>query len=141
MPRLLDPPRACRCGEGFERAAVVGVQQIEGAGVAVAAGRGGLAEPGVAGFNILHGSIEPVLDEKLPQPLRHTFCLELVRQHGGHGQGDVAGDVEHRQVGVNHRIEQPLLTEGVGAVALDIGHVRVQDDPEIARAVRHGRWR
>ena len=40
--------------------------------------------------------------------------------------------VEQREVGGGHRLEQPLLAEGPGAEALDVGHVRVQDERELA---------
>ena len=42
------------------------------------------------------------------------------------------GDLEHRQVGADHRVEKPLLAERVGAEALDVGHVAVKDDRQVA---------
>ena len=54
----------------------------------------------------------------------------------------VVEQVEQRQVAARDRLPQPLLAERPGAEALDVGHVRVQDDRQrAARAARgaHGR--
>ena len=44
--------------------------------------------------------------------------------------------VEQRQVAAGDRLPQPLLAERPGAEALDVGHVRVQDDRERAARAR-----
>ena len=50
---------------------------------------------------------------------------------------------QQRQVGGRDRLQQPLLAEGPGAEPLDVGHVRVQHDRELAAiggaARAHGR--
>ena len=52
------------------------------------------------------------------------------------------GDLEHRQVGADDGVEQPLLAERVGAEALDVGHVasggRSPGRPARAHAVADG---
>ena len=70
--------------------------------------------------------------------------LELVGEHRRHRHRQPLGDLEHRQVGADHRVEQPLLAERVGPEALDVGHVGVEDDRQVAGAagsLRHGRRR
>ena len=66
---------------------------------------------------------EPVLPEKIRQSLLDSVSLELVGQDRGHRHGQVAGDFKHRQVGMNHGIEQPFLAEGVSAKPLDVRHM------------------
>ena len=54
-------------------------------------------------------------------------------------------DLEHREVGADDRVEEPLLAEGIGPEALHVGHVRVEDDRQVADGARlaglftHGR--
>ena len=41
---------------------------------------------------------------------------------------------EHRQMRADEGVEEPLLPERVGAEALDVGHVGVEDDRDVADA-------
>ena len=50
---------------------------------------------------------------------------------GRHRHRQPLGDVEHRHVGADHRVEQPLLAERIGPEALDVGHVAVEDESEV----------
>ena len=77
---------------------------------------------------------------ELAQALGDARRLELVGEHRGDRHRQPRGDLEHRQVGADHGIEQPLLAERVGAEALDVGHVRVEDDREVpaASSASHG---
>ena len=71
------------------------------------------------------------VQEALAQPRR----LELIRQHRGERHGDRRARPEHleqRKVGARDRLEEPLLPEGPRAEALDVGHVGVQDDRQLA---------
>ncbi len=79
-------------------------------------------------------------------PIRHSTrnrrnlsaaprVLELVGQHRRHRHRQVPGELQHGQVGADHRVEQPLLAERVGPEALDVGHVAVEDDRQIAGAL------
>jgi len=79
--------------------------------------------------------------ERSPQPRRRARVLELVGEHRGHGHRQVARHLEHRQVGAHDRVEEPLLAERVGPEALDVGHVGVQDDRQIAGAPGTGALR
>ena len=78
---------------------------------------------------------DPPLDQELAQPLRHPRVLELVGEHRRHRHRQPRGDLQHRQVGADHRVEQPLLAERVGPEALDVGHVGVEDDRQVADAL------
>ena len=66
---------------------------------------------------------------------RRSGRLELVAQHRRQRQRQrraVVEQVEQRQVAAGDRLPQPLLAERPGAEALDVGHVRVQDDRQRA---------
>ena len=83
------------------------------------------------------------LDERR-EALRRARGFQLVAEHRRHDSvsGRPRRAVQQRQVGADDRVQQPLLAERPGAEALDIGHVRVQDDRQLA-ALRerdaHGR--
>ena len=83
-------------------------------------------------------SAEPTRNSRaeLEHPLGHARRLELVGEHRRDGHRQVAGDGEHRQVGAQRRVEQPLLPERVGPEALDVGHVAVQDEGDVAHVIR-----
>ena len=133
--------------ERSQRIAGRRVEQLQRVRVAVALRNAGGPQFGLDVAQVGLGAADPVLDQEAPQPLPHPGVLELVGEHRGHGHRQVARHLEHRQVGAHHRVEQPLLAERVGPEALDVGHVRVQDDREIAavpaappdRRVRAGR--
>ncbi len=74
-----------------------------------------------------------------PEALADAGRLELVAEDRGQRErqrGAPVEQVEQRQVAAGDRLPQPLLAEGPGAEALDVGHVRVQDDRQRARSRR-----
>ena len=76
--------------------------------------------------------------------LHRPGVLELVAQHRGQRQGQrrrvvPIEHVEQRQVTRGDRLPQQFLAEWPGPEALHIGHVRVQDDRQLA--LRHRRKR
>ena len=85
------------------------------------------------------------------ESLPHARGAQLVAQHGRQRQrqerprravGRVAiEELEQRQVARGHRLPQPLLAEGPGPEPLDVGHVGVQDERQLAPVARdrHGR--
>jgi hypothetical protein len=69
------------------------------------------------------------------EALPHARGLQLVAQDRGERQRHRHAALEHvedRQVGGRHRLEQPLLAERPRAEALDVRHVRVEDERELA---------
>jgi hypothetical protein len=87
-----------------------------------------------AGYVLRVGVAPDLVDERfeaLPDPGR----LQLVAQHRRQRQRQrraCVEQVEQGQVAAGDRLPQPLLAERPGAEALDVGHVRVQDDRELA---------
>ena len=81
----------------------------------------------------------PDLAQEGEAALERARRLELVAQHRRQRQRDAPGmvveHVEQRQVAGGDRLPQPLLAERPRPEALDVGHVRVEDDREPA----HGR--
>ena len=65
--------------------------------------------------------------------------LELVAQHRRQAERHrrALEHVEQRQVDARDRLPQPLLAERPGAEALDVGHVRVEDERERAAVAAH----
>ncbi len=61
---------------------------------------------------------------------------ELVGEHRREREGDLLAapveQLQQRQVAARQRLPQPLLAERPGAVALDVRHVRVQDERQLA---------
>ena len=103
--------------------------------VAIRLGLARGAQVGLHVGRIEVGRADAVLAGELEQPIRDARRLELVGEHRRHGQGQVPGPLEHRQVGADHRVEEPLLAERVGPEPLDVGHVGVQDDRDVADAI------
>ena len=115
--------------QALERALVVAVGALELAGQLVVPRR---AQPG----RVLGVGAPAYIAHEGAEALGDPRRLELVAQHGRERQRDrrilALEHVEQREVGGGHRLEQPLLAERPGAKALDVGHVRVQDDRERA---------
>ena len=76
---------------------------------------------------------DPELGDERLEPPADARRLELVGEHRRHGDGHPLGDLEHRHVRADDGVEQPLLAERVGAESLDVGHVGVKDDRQVAR--------
>ena len=77
--------------------------------------------------------------QELEQPLVDAPGLELVGERRRHREGEAVRRGRHGRVGADDRIEQPLLPERICPVALDVGHVAVQDQGQRAQAVGHER--
>jgi hypothetical protein len=129
--RQRDPALGHRPLEGRQRVATGRVEQLEGVFVALLlafAGRPALLrhlrQVGLGGG-------DPPFDQEAAQALGGTWVLELVGEDRRHRHRQVARHLQHRQVGADHRVEQPLLTERIGPEALDVGHVAVQDDRQV----------
>ena len=131
-----DGAGALGIAEEPQRLAARLVEQLERAAVAVELGFAGgaafLRDLGRVRFR----RADPPAQEELAQPLADTRVLELVGEDRGDAQGDSPCHREQRQVGADHRVEQPLLAERVGPEALDVGHVGVEDDREVALGLR-----
>ena len=130
--RERDPPLALGLLEGPQRVAAGLVEQLEGAPVSQQLGFAGGPALGRHVGRVGFGGADPPLDQEAAQALADSGVLELVGEHRGHRQRQVPRDIQQRQVGADHRVEEPLLAERVGPEALDIGHVRVEDDRQIA---------
>jgi hypothetical protein len=100
-------------------------------------GSGALGRLGLGGVAL--GGFEAVAPQELEHSLPHPVRLELVGEDRGDGHRHAIGDLEDREMRARDGLEQPFLAEGVGAEPLDVGHVRVEDDRKIARAVSDGR--
>ena len=90
---------------------------------------------------LLMGAAANLSDERR-KTLPDAGCLELVAQHRRERQRQRRAGVEQvqeRQVGARDRLPEPLLTEGPGTEALDVGHVCVQNDRQRAARSAHGR--
>ena len=117
----------------------------------------------VGGGRVLGGRALELGDEQIGAPLAHQHDvapvglganvaqerqaalgdargLELIAQHRRQRQRDrrPPEHVEKRQIRRGDRLPQPLLAEWPRAEALDVGHVRVQDERELARLA--GSW-
>ena len=126
----LDSPLTLRGPERRQQVAADRVEPRERAGVELrlGAGRGRkVGRPGVA-----LGRREPVIAQEATHAVGDPRRLELVGEHRRDRHRQVARDLEHRQVGARVGIEQPFLPERVGPEPLDVGHVRVQHDREVA---------
>ena len=130
----LDPPRLARLGERRERAAAVALERGVRLPVALrlTVAGGDQVRLDIGGVELRRA--DPELAQEAVEPLVHPARLELVGEHRGDRHGHVAGPREHRQVGADDRVEQPLLPERVGAEALDVGHVGVEDDRDVPDA-------
>ena len=82
--------------------------------------------------------LRPDLGQELEAASDRLGGLELIAEHRSQRQRDRGAPehVEQRQVAAGDRLPQPLLAERPGAEALDVGHVRVQDDREFTRTAR-----
>ena len=128
----LDPARLRRLAEGAQGIAADRVEQLEGVAVATELGLAGLAALGRHLVEVGLRRLDPEADQELTQPLARAGVLELVGEDRGDGHRQPLGDLEHRQVGAHDRVEQPLLAERVGPEPLDVGHVGVEDDRQVA---------
>ena len=138
-----DPTLGGRPLERGERIAAGRVEQLQRVAVASAL-------PFAGGAALLRhlrqvrlGGADPPLEQEAAQALGGARVLELVGQHRRDRHRQVARHLQHRQVGADHRVEQPLLAERVGAEALDVGHVAVQDDRQVAGgplAAHYSEW-
>ena len=97
----------------------------------------GAPQGGIGSRSVALGGSETMALQELEHTIPHPAGLELVGEHGCHGHRQAVRHVEHGQVGPGDSVEEPLLAEGVGAEALDVGHVGVEDDGEVAGAVVH----
>ncbi len=134
--------------ERREHVALEVLQAGQGAAIALGLGLRRQAQLRRATGSVALGGFEPVAAQERLHPLRHPRRLELVGEHRRHGDRQIAHPVQQRQVGAGHRVEQPLLAERIGPEALDVGHVRVEDDRQVADRLarvaigaRHGRRR
>ena len=128
----LDPALRVGLLEGPEGIPSEPAEALDRAGVVRGLRLGGRAQGRAGVRDVAVGRVDPVPAEEAEHSLPHAFGLELVGEHRGHRHRQPLGDVEDRQVGAGEGIEEPLLTERVGPEALDVGHVRVQDDREVA---------
>ena len=98
---------------------------------------------GAAALDVVAVGLAADLAQEAQEPLPEPRRLELVAQDRRQRERErrAAEHVQQRQVGGRHRLPQPLLTERPGAEALDVGHVRVQDERELAAVApaTHGR--
>src|SRR5205823_10394038 len=62
------------------------------------------------------------------------ICLELIAQYGGQRKRDrrAAQHPEQRQIRGGDGLPQPLLAERPGPEPLDVGHMGMQDDRQLA---------
>ncbi len=132
--------------EGRERGAPGCFQQGERSFVPPHLGPGRIHIVGIGAFDVPLGGPQPMVPQEGLESLARVFGLQLVGQHRSDRHGQVPGDLEHRQMGADHRVKQPLFPERIGAEPLHIRHVGMKDDREIARArlgrsFRHGRRR
>ena len=127
----LDPSRSGRIREQAQQVAVEGLQPRERGAVTVGLGPARVA---VGRLDVVHVGVaraDPVRAQELQQPLGNAGGLELIGEHRGDGERDAVGDRADRHVGADHRVEQPLLAERIGAVALHVGHVAVKDERQV----------
>ncbi len=106
------------------------------------AGRLGLAggrELGLDVGDVQLGGADAELPRELDQALGYRGILELVGEHRRDAHRHVLRHGENGQVGANDRVEQPLLPERVGPEPLDVRHVRVQDERDVADALAQRR--
>ena len=136
-----DPSPAVRLLEGAQRVAAEAGEAPHRVGVVVGLGLGGRPQGGTGVGDVAVRGIDAVAAEEGEHPLPHPVRLELVGEHRGDGHRQPLGDVQHRQVRAREGVEQPLLAERVGAEPLDVGHVGVEDDRQIAARSRLGHLR
>lgn len=127
-----------------------GVQQPAGAlqlarprerALVVAGGPLQLGRPVVVAARPAAVGVEPVSDpadvaQEGGEAVDHARRRELVGEHRRQREGDLLAarveQLQQRQVAGRERLPQPLLAERPGAVALDVGHVRVEDERQLA---------
>ena len=128
-----DPALGVRLLEGAKALAAESLEPVDRLGVVLGLElrRGPQLGPSIGGVAV--GRVDAVAPEKGEHPLPHPVGLELVGEHRGHRHRQPLGDFEDRQVGAGEGVEQPLLAERVGPEPLDVGHVAVEDDRQVAR--------
>ncbi len=129
----------------------VAAPALEGrVGALVVAGRatdlvGQVAEAGVAQAPlvlVVHGGAGLAQEaQEAVAGIAPVHGLELVGQHrrdaDGHRSLGALQALQQRQVDAGRGLPQPLLAEGPGVEALDVRHVRVQDERERSRLGAH----
>ncbi len=119
--------------ERVERLVAELLEPLEPSPVALRLGPAGGLEGRVYVLGIALGRADAELAHEVAHARGRRRVLELVGEDRGDRDRQVVGDLEHRQVRAHERVEQPLLAERIGPEALDVGHVGVQDDRDVAR--------
>ena len=127
-----DPSPAVCLLEGAQRLAAEAAEAPHRAGVVVGLGLGGRPQGGAGVRHVAVRGVDAMAAEEGEHPLPHPVRLELIGEHRRDGHRQPLGDVQHRQVRAGEGVEQPLLAERIGAEPLDVGHVGVEDDRQIA---------
>jgi len=120
--------------ERRERLVAELLETVERVAVAAGLGLAGGDQRRLDVAGVALGRVDPELAHERPHPLRYGSVFELVGEDRRHRQSQIAGDRQHREMGADERVEEPFLAERICAEARDIGHVRVENDRDVADA-------
>ena len=125
--------------EGAERDPVERLERGDRAGVVLGLAFGRRLDVGAGCSGVALGRPQAMALQELQHPLPHPVGLELVGEDGRDRHRQPLRDVRDRKMRASDGVEEPLLAEGVRTEPLDVGHVRMKDDREVACRLRHER--